>query len=227
MARYLEEQAPGQYKQEVVSAARDTLDQAAAGQLQVKDPGPLFQLLQNYGDATTAADLANTAPQWQYYATMALANMSDGAGVSALIQSAKEAANSGKNANPFTLQMLAQVAGQQPEAASALVEQARQNQIPDRAWTKIVEGIAGDQYQMGKPPSDPASPGVPVSGLKTYHIESGNQNFYSLPFNLYGSPEQAAQRLAVVDQLLSATQNPAAVEALKNARAVLSAPAPR
>jgi hypothetical protein len=228
MARYLDEQAPGQYRQEVASAARETLNQAASGQLQLRETAPLFQMLQKYGDAEVAADLLRTAPQWNYYSTMALAGMPEGQGVAALVQTTQEAARAGKAPNTFALQMLAQTAAQSSDAAAALVEQARQNQIPERTWTKIVEGLAGDQYQLGKPPTDNANPSnpAPLSGLKTYHIESGNQNFYSLPFNLYGTPEQAAQRLAVVDQLLAATQNPAALQALRNARAVLTAPVP-
>jgi hypothetical protein len=226
IAKYLEEQAPGQYRAEAVSAARETLDQAARGQLQVRDAGALFQVLQNYGDANLIPDLEKSMPQWHYYATMALAGLPDGQGVAALSQRVQDATAAGKTANIFDLQMLAQSAGQSPEATSALVEQTKKNQIPDRAWTKIVEGLAGDQYQIGKAPTDPTNPNVPPTGLKTYHIESGNQNFYSLPFNASGSPEQAAQRRAVVDQLLAATQNPAALQALQRAQAALSAPVP-
>jgi hypothetical protein len=226
IARYLDEQEPGQHRQEIVSAARETLEQTAAGQLQAKEVGPLFQVFQKYGDANSVADLEKALPQWQYYATMALAGLPEGQGISALTQRAQANAATGKSANTFALQMLAQMSAQYPDAASALVEQARQNQIPDRVWTKIVEGLAGDQYQIGKAPTDTANPNSPPAGLKTYHIESGNQNFYSLPFNLYGSAEQAAQRRALVDQLMNATQNPAAQQALQNARAVLSAPTP-
>jgi len=56
-------------------------------------------------------------------------------------------------------------------------------------------------------------------GLKTYHIASGNQNFYSLPL---GPDAQVQQRLALIDQLLAATSNPAAVAALRTARASLT-----
>lgn len=226
LARYLEEQAPGQHRQEVISAARETLEQAARGELQVRETGPLFQVMQNYGDANVVADLEKAIPQWQYYATMALAGLPEGQGIPTLVQRVQEPASSGKAPNTFALQMLAQMAAQHPDAASALVEQARLGQIPDRAWTKIVEGLAGDQYQFGKPAVQEDNPALPPAGLKTYHIESGNQNFYSLPFNLYGSPEHAAQRRAVVDQLLAVATKPAAVQALQNARAVLSAPAP-
>ena len=124
MARYLEEQAPGQYRQEIVGARARRWARLRGGQLTVQDAAPLFQVLQITGDASTAADLASATPQWQYYATMALAGMNEGQGVSAPVQSAQEAARSGKTQNSFTLQMLAQVAAQQPDAASALLEQA-------------------------------------------------------------------------------------------------------
>jgi hypothetical protein len=227
LANYLDEQAPGIYRQEAVNAAHDTLTQALNGQMQLKDAGPLFQTLQKYGDSTVAAELVASMPQWNFYATMALSALPENQGVSSLIQKVQDATANGGSANVFTLQMLAQVAGQSPDAAAALVEQAKQGQIPDRYWSKIVEGLAGDQYQLGKPPTDPNNPGTPVTGLKTYHIEGGNQNFYSLPVNLYATPDQMSQRRAVVDDLLAATQNPAALQQLQNARAVLSAPAPR
>jgi hypothetical protein len=226
LAKYLDEQAPGQYRQEAVIAAHDTLYQGMNGQLQLRDAGPLFQILQQYGDATVVTDLEMSLPQWQYYATLALGALPDGQGIPSLVQRAQESLANGASPNIFTLQVLAQAAGQSPDAASLLVDQAKHGQIPDRVWTRIVEGLAGDQYQLGKPPTDPNNPTVPLSGLKTYHIDGGNQNFYSLPINLYGTPEQMAERRAVVDQLLGATQNPAAVQALQNARAVLSAPPP-
>ena len=117
--------------------------------------------------------------------------------------------------------MLAQMATEYPDAGAALIEQARRNQIPDIAWRKIAAGLAGDQYQIGMPP-ELSSLTSPVPGLKTYHIESGNQNFYSLPLNANLPSDQISQRLALIDQLLAAATSPAAVEALKNARALLS-----
>jgi hypothetical protein len=222
----LEEQAPGQYRAEVVNAARETLDQAAQGRLTVSEVGPLFQVLQSYGDANVAADLAQAIPQWHYYATMALAGLPDGQGVNALAQRVQDTTKGGRSDQAFAFQMLAQVSAEHPEAASALVEQARQNQIPDRAWTKIAEGIAGDQYQLDKPSSDLAKSGLSVPGMKTYHIESGNQNFYSVPINVYGTPDQIAQRRTLIEQLLGVTQNPAAMQALRNARASLPAGTP-
>jgi hypothetical protein len=112
------------------------------------------------------------------------------------------------------------MATEYPDAGAALLEQARRNQIPDSAWRKIAAGLSGDQYQIGMPPElgalNPAPP-----GLKTYHIEAGNQNFYSLPLNANLTSDQISQRLALIDQLLASASSPAAVEALQNARALL------
>ena len=120
----------------------------------------------------------------------------------------------------MAFQMLAQIATEYPDAGAALIDQARRNQIPDAAWRKIATGLAGDQYQIGMPPELSALTS-PLPGLKTYHIESGNQNFYSLPLNANLSSDQISQRLALIDQLLAAASSPAAVDALKNARALL------
>jgi hypothetical protein len=224
LARYLEEQAPGQYRQEAVNAARETLDQTAKGQLQTREVGPLFQVLQNYGDANIAPDLDKTMSQWHYYATMALVGLQDGRGVAALVQRLQDPTQFNPTQTSFALQMLAQAAAQNPQAAAALLEDIRQNLVPDRAWVKIAEGLSGDQYQLAKPQavSDPASASA-APGLKTYHIESGNQNFYSIPFNVAAAPDQTAQRQTLADQLLEATQNPIAQDALQRARARLGA----
>jgi len=79
--------------------------------------------------------------------------------------------------------------------------------------------LAGDQYQLGTPPGDAMGSGSALPGLKTYHIQSGNQNFYSLPV---GADGQVDQRLALINQLLGATSNPAAQAALQAARDTLT-----
>ena len=60
--------------------------------------------------------------------------------------------------------------------------------------------------------------GSALPGLKTYHIQSGNQNFYSLPVG----EAQTEQRLTLINQLLSATSSPAAQAALQAARDTLT-----
>ena len=58
-----------------------------------------------------------------------------------------------------------------------------------------------------------------LPGLKTYHINGGNQNFYSLPL----APDaQIQDRVALIDQLLASTSNQTAISALQGARATLT-----
>lgn len=213
IARYLENLAPGQYRQEAVTAARETLDRTLRGHLHVDDAGPLFEVLQSRGDAEVVADLSAAAPQWSYYSTMALAGLADAQGIPALAQRVRDPAASNSAADLFALQMLAQMAGQFPDAASVLIEQARQNQLSDAGWAKIAEGLAGEQYRIG--PTRAVAPG---EGVKTYHIARGNQNFHSVPFNPALDPEQTALRRAIIDELLEVAQSPTAIQALRSAR---------
>jgi hypothetical protein len=217
IAQYLEQQAPGQYRQETLNAVNEVLAMSSKGELPGLDVGALFKVLQSYGDGATASAIGRLEAPWKYYATMSLAGLQGGEGVPVLIGELRDASAGGKR--DFAYQMLAQVACQYPEAGTALLEQARANQIPDVTWRKLATGLAGDQYQIGAPPSAGGPDTPPLSGLKTYHVESGNQNFYSLPLAPDG---QVQQRLALIDQLLSATGNPVAVTALQSARVTLS-----
>jgi hypothetical protein len=224
LARNLEQQAPGQYRQETLNAVREVLDMAGKGQLAKLDVGPLFQALQTYGDASTASELAQRLPQWRYYATISLAGLETGQGVPALIQQVQDPAT--RSRSDFSFQMLAQVATQYPEAGTALIEQARLGQIPETAWAKIASGLAGDQYQVGRPPAAITTEVTGVSGTKTYHIESGNQNFFSVPFSVVATKENLEERRAIIAQLLAVTSEPAAVRALQGAASSLASVQP-
>jgi hypothetical protein len=188
--------------------------QVLKGKLAGWDMGPLFPVLAKYGDPTSVQELQS---QWKYYATLSLAGAEGGAGIPALIRQVQEPAAGSKN--DFAFQMLAQQASGSPDATAALIEQDRMNQIPESAWRKIVIGLAGDQYFMG---TQPTSGGETVPGLKTYHIEMGNQNFYSLPVRSSGADPQIDQRVNLIDQLLAATSNSSARQALQHARASLA-----
>lgn len=218
LAQHLEEQAAGQFRGEALNAARETLAQIAAGKPNAKEAGPLFQLFQTYGDASVISDLEKALPQWNYYATMALAGLPGGEGIPTLIRQAQDSGVGGTARNTFAFQMLAQMSAQYPEAGAALIEQARANQIPDAAWRRIAEGLAGDQYQFVKEIVDMTSPLASAPALKTYHIESGNQNFYSTPVSANLPDDQLNQRRALIDQLLAMNSNPAAAQALQAAR---------
>ena len=150
---------------------------------------------------------------------MSLANLSDGQGISTLVQQVQSSDPASPEARTLALRMLAQLSPQNPSAASALEDLARSNQISDRNWRQVVAGLSGDQYQFETDSAAAAAtPGTP--GFKTYHIEKGNQNFYSLPV---GADSQVAQRISLIDQLLATVSNPVAVQQLQQARATLAA----
>jgi hypothetical protein len=217
LARYLEQQAPGQYRDQIAAAARDTLAQAANGQLRGWDLGPVFQLLQNYGDASVVAELERNASKWNYYSAFALANLPSGEGIPSLIRLAQESTSS--SSRGVALEALAQVAVQNPNATAAMVELAKAGKISDRYWLAAAAALGGDRYFIRDTGSDTA---VPVgSGVKTYHLEASNQNFYTAPAWGGMSNEQISQRLAIIDQLLSVNPSPAVVQALQSARTLL------
>ena len=178
---------------------------------------------QTYGDGTVVPDLEKALPQWGFYATLALAGLPDGAGIPALIHGVQDLELGGSGRDNFRLQILAQFAAQYPEAGTALIDQARLNQIPDWAWRRIATGLAGDQYQLTNPLQNVEPSAMSKPGLKTYHIEKGNQNFFSTPFSEDPSGEQLGQRLDLIDRLLAATSSSAATEALRSARVIVLA----
>ncbi len=223
LAQVLDQQAPGEHRQETINAVGEVLNMASSGQLPAGlDVGALFKILQNYGDSATAPALEHLQEPYRSYATISLAGLQGGQGVPLLVREARDAAGGSKV--DFAYQMLAQVAAQYPDASAALLEQAKANQISDSAWDKIATGLAGDQYQIGAPPSAGGAGPDTEPGLKTYHIASGNQNFYSLPLT---GDAQIAQRLALIDALLGVTSSSAAVAALQSARVSLSAGPPK
>jgi len=148
---------------------------------------------------------------------MSLASMQGGEGIPSLISEVQDPSAGSKR--DFSFQMLAQMSAQYPDAGAALLEQAKANQISDAAWRKIATGLAGDQYVLGDPPPEGTGAGS-LPGLKTYHINNGNQNFYSLPLD--GSAP-IDPRLNLINQLLASTSNPNAIAALQTAQATLNA----
>jgi len=98
------------------------------------------------------------------------------------------------------LQPLAVAAADHPEAATALAERARANQIPDAGWTQVALAISGN---YSRPYSDTVFGGGTGQPVLT--------------------PEQVTQRLSLIDQLLAATTSPTARDALTQARTRLAA----
>ena len=225
LGRHLEEMAPGQYRNDAVQAARETLAQVAEEKSRA-EVAPLFQVLQRYGDASVLADIEKAVPQWQHYGLMAMAGMPEGQGVQALIEQTDRYGGTG-GARVFAVQMLAQVAPTSEDARTKLVNLAETGQIPERAWSRISEALSGDQYQFIKDPNVDNATLLKTPGTKTYHINGNNENFYSTPLPAGITEEERSQRTALIDQLLKTNPNAAAAEELQKAKARLTnKPAP-
>jgi len=221
VARNLEGAAPGQYRQDSMDAAVSGLNAAAQGQMGNTDVGPLFQALQAYGDTNALGTLTGMAPKYGYYASLALAGLPSGQGVPALTQMAQDASEAGIGNRQFALQMLAQASAQSPDAGTALVNLARQNQVPEGAWTAIAAVLAGQQFQFPRQYPENMFGTLDGPELRTYRQQNGNQNFISTTLPTDGSAPDATQRLALIDQILASTTDPAAVQALQQAKARL------
>lgn len=218
LARNLEQQAPGQYRSEALTAAHQTLMQAAQDPANARDVAPLYQVFQTYGDAGLLASLQGTLPQWNYYTTLAMAGLPEGQGVPLLINQVQDPKSAGTTTSSFALQLLAQMAAQYPDAGNALIEQARLNQISASTWQQLAPILRGDQFQFGSQFFDNTLRPAAGSGVHSYHIAYGNQNFYTTPVGPAATADQITQRRALIDQLLGVTANPAAVAALQAAR---------
>jgi len=225
LARNLEEASPGQYREQCLNAARAGLQSAAASHDAQVDVAPLFEVFQHYGDATVIPDLENALKQWKYYATIALANLPEGAGIPSILRLADPAGSSGNRV--VALQMVARLATDNSDARQFLITQVANKTIPANLWAYLTAPLSGDQYF----PVDSAITQYPqlrtLSDLKTTHIEYGNQNLYNLPGTQSLTPEGINQRLALAEELLKATSDPAAVAALERARETLARRATR
>src|SRR5208282_3841166 len=90
LTQAMEQNAPGQYRTMELTAAVNTLQLASDDQWNGGDVSPLFEMLQHYGDASVVPALQQGAVKWNYYATLALAGLPNGAGISALVTLAQD-----------------------------------------------------------------------------------------------------------------------------------------
>ncbi|HXJ61345.1 MAG TPA: hypothetical protein VNU68_32275 [Verrucomicrobiae bacterium] len=225
LARDLEQQAPGQFRQEALTAVRESLAQAVEGKLGERDVAPLFQVLQSYADASIVADLEKIPPQWSYYAAITLANLSGGEGIPALIRQVQDPTAMSSGQSDIALRCLAQASVEHPQASEALAEMARSSQISDTAWSAIASALAGYNLEIGKPLVNNSSGSIAGPGLEAYHLEDGGQNLFSTPVTASWLDETIDSRLAIIDRLLSANPSPTAAALLQQARASLASKA--
>ena len=216
LAWNLDSMAEGQYREKVLCAARGALAQYPPNASQGVDVAPLFEVFQKYGDAALVPELEQAAGRWKYYATSALANLPNGAGVPALMRMADPVTSSGDRL--AALQALTWLAAQNGDARMVLISQVGGKQIPANFWPYLCSPLAGEQTY----PADGVLTQYPNiqswSDIKSTKIVSGNQNFYTLPSEAVQTAEGISQQLALLDQLTPLGGDPAALQALQHAR---------
>jgi len=217
LSKALEGQGP-QFQEQILGAARQQLSIAAQGQAPgtAVDVGPLFQLLnaQAANGVDVSADITQYAGKWPYYTAISLANLPNGSGMTGLIQMAQGAAGSMQNP---AAEALAGMAADNPSARGALLEMAKNNQLPDSLVARMAPFLGGSQYAVGSSPPEGSS------GFQSFHVADGNQDFV-----LYNpqaiAPDQVTQRINFIDQMLqNIGSGDAARQALQQQRSALMA----
>ena len=226
LARALEQQAPGQFLPLALDAAREALAMAGKGQLARVDVAPLFELLQKYGGPGAVADLEKAASQWNYYATIALADMREGAGIPALIQMVQDPKAATLGSSHVAFRLLAQLSREFPDAQNALVEQVRQNRIPESAWPELALALQGYRLEYLQSVLPDANVSRTATISQTHGVSFGNQRFATTSTLASLTPAQVQQQVRIIDQLLAATAAPAGRQALEGARANLASRLP-
>jgi hypothetical protein len=216
LAGNLEAVAEGQYRERILAAARSALAQTPPSQAPAVDVAPLFEVFQKYGDASLVPELEQAAGRWKYYATAALANLPDSAGVPALLRMADPAASSGNRL--AALAVLTQLAAENADARLFIISQVGGQTIPGNFWPYLNSPLAGEQTY----PIDGVLTKYPNvqswSDLKSTRIVAGNQSFYTLPGAAVQTPEGISQRLVLIDQLMAVSGDPTAQQTLQQAR---------
>jgi hypothetical protein len=225
LAQSLDKLSPGQFGDQAVQAVRQLLAAAAAqpGLLADKDAAPLFEVLAKYGGANAVPVLEGANGRWAYYAAIALAQLPDGAGLASLVRLAQPPQNGvATTLQDPAVRALAQLSSTYPAALDALLQLARQNQIIPVTWAGIAPILAGSQLGFQNSAFDGTATPDNLSNLKTTHLSWGNQSFYTGLSSADLTADQVAQRLEVIQKLLSVTSDPAAQQALVDASASLA-----
>ena len=222
LARHLETLAPEQYRAQAVEAARQSLAMAVEKQLEGFDVAPLFEVIQKYGGPEIVSELEHASRQWNYYATLALGNLPDGAGVPSLISMAALGPdNQPKPGRLQALQLLAQLASANPDARTALLEQARADQISANFWPYLAPPLSGDQAHVQDSVLNDNLPALASASTSSSHVNLNNQNFFYAPIGGGLTVEQANQQLLLVNELAAVTSNADAQRVLQETRTLL------
>jgi hypothetical protein len=222
LAKNLETLAPEQYRGAAVEAARQALAMAGEKEMQGYDVAPLFEVFQKYGGPEGAADLEKAASHWNYYATLALGNLPDGAGVPSLIRLIETGPNNQQSIGRLqALQVLSELASSNEAARAALIEHARANRISATEWAYLVRPLSGEKAHVQDSVLNENQAFVDQFKSSSAHVRFNNQNFFYAPPDGVFNLSQLNQQLRLVDELLGVSSNPDATRTLQKTRSDL------
>ena len=215
LARILEREQPGAHREEMIHAASEALRAAEHGL--PPDVGPLFDLLASDGTGPALAELERSAPRWEAYALIALADVPDGAGIPSVAALARGADSQ------LAFRILAQTGGQYGDAGDALLDLARAGRIPDGSWPAIGEALAGKQLRLSTRMFDgtPLAADASAPVRKTFYVQWLNVRYEEDVVSAGWSDERVDRQLALIEDLRAAASSPAAEDALQYARRAL------
>ena len=220
LATYLEDRAPGVYRDQTLRAVRETLAMTSSGELDPQNMTPAFNVLARYGDGDVVAELQRNTAMWAHLATVALAELPDGRGVGEIVRTSLNVSKDNPATGLFmdkrrlALHMLAQIAVTQGQARDALLNHTRSGSIPERLWPELAEVLSGNrQLQMEKPDAS--------GHTKFSRHQVGQDILYAVNFADTLSQSEIEQRLKLIAELRASTPSHQARAALDNAAAQL------
>lgn len=170
LAEFLESARPGHYMQEIRLAAERALIRSTDD---TPLPGALFQFLGQAGDHSTTLLLAQMPLHRDAYASVALALIPDGSGLTYIERDAR-LFEDGRDTlqGRLAIELLAQQAHRFPEAADVLLDLAQRGFIPDDVWPHVFELVAG-RWELTL-----SEPEYGRMGTHTIYRPQGNQVIY-------------------------------------------------
>ncbi|WMC10521.1 hypothetical protein PU634_15800 [Oceanimonas pelagia] len=224
LGKYLEERAPGYYRSDIITAAREAFYLATDEGIGGRDAGPLFQAFKSYGDSALVPELEQVSQlKWGQYAAVALAGLPDGQGIPSLARQVQGASPTDLSAR-FALQMLAQQADH-PDAQQALLGSLQQQLIQDYLWPEMAGLLAGTYHIQIAAPSNavhPTTARLRSTKKMTSLTPGGGQRLYGMHyFQTTLSEEQLLPRLRLIEAMYQETSNPKAKRALEQAYDVI------
>jgi hypothetical protein len=166
--------------------------------------------------------LEDVSSKWNFYATIALAQLRDGAGIPAL----SRLAQGSSIPNVMALRMLAQLAPRYAQAKEALISQVSSNTVPFSAWAGIQAALSGELIEFATPILTAGTAPPNGQSVRSYHINYGHQNYRTVPLGDW--PEaQLKQQIGLIDQVIAADPNLQTLQFLQDARLALAARVPK